>query len=306
MRADLKQHEGPDVRAGDLARARRLAWWSIGLLLTIIVVMGLAMQSSQAMRTAWVEDLLSLVPPIVFLVAAHFEGKPATRKFPFGFQRVNSLAFAIAAVALTSMGALMLWEAGHTLLSGERVTIGLVTIFGREMWAGWPMVAALIYSVIPPVILGRMKLPLARSLQDKVLHTDAMMNKADWMTGLAGLGGVIGLGYGLWWADAAAAGVIAFSILHDGVRAMRSAAAELIDGAPRALETDEVAHDAAELERALAERFPGAQVKLRETGPYIRAVVEGAGAPGEDAKPLWPETVERPWRLWEVTFRPKA
>jgi hypothetical protein len=38
---------------------------------------------------------------------------------------------------------------------------------------------ALTYSIVPPVILGRMKLPLAKRLQDKVLHTDAMMQKAD-------------------------------------------------------------------------------------------------------------------------------
>ena len=30
------------------------------------------------------------------------ERKPATRRFPFGFQRVNSLAFLIAATALTA------------------------------------------------------------------------------------------------------------------------------------------------------------------------------------------------------------
>jgi cobalt-zinc-cadmium efflux system protein len=35
--------------------------------------MGLSMGSSQAMRTAWIEDTLGLVPPIVFLIAARFE-----------------------------------------------------------------------------------------------------------------------------------------------------------------------------------------------------------------------------------------
>jgi cobalt-zinc-cadmium efflux system protein len=186
---------------------------------------------------------------------------------------------------------------------GERVTIGLMRIFGHEVWAGWVMIAALTYSIFPPVILGRKKLPLARRLQDKVLHTDAQMNKADWQTGLAGIGGVIGIGFGLWWADAAAAGIISFSILKDGIGAMRSATAELIDGAPRALGSDEVAQDATRLKQALEHRFPGARVKLRETGRYIRAVVEGAEAPDETGNELWPKDMDRSWRLFEVTFR---
>ena len=301
MSADLPNR--PDPRAKDLGRARRLAWWSIGLLATIIAVMGVTMQGSQAMRTAWVEDLLSLVPPIVFLISARLEDRPATQRFPFGFQRVNSLAFLIAAVALASMGTVLLWAAAHTLLSGERVTIGLVSLGGIDTWAGWPMLAALAYSVVPPVILGRLKLPVAERLQDKVLHTDAMMNKADWQTGLAGMAGVAGLGLGLWWADAAAAGLIALSILHDGVRAMRIATAELIDGTPRALDKDEPADDAAALERSLRARFPGAEVKLRQTGPYIRAVVAGADDPEVPPAELWPGDPGRAWRLWEVTFR---
>jgi cation diffusion facilitator family transporter len=295
----------PVERQDDLARAARLERWTLAWMLSIIVVMGLAMQSSQAMRTAWLEDMLSLVPPIVFLVAARFEKKPANRRFPFGYQRVNSLAFLIAAVALAAMGGFLLFEAATTLVRQERVTIGLLTLFGHEIWAGWAMIAALVYSVVPPVMLGRMKLPLARRLQDKVLHTDALMNKADWMTGLAGVGGVLGLGFGLWWADALAAGLISFDILRDGLKALRIASAELVDGAPRALDDDSLAADAVALEQRLRERFPGAEVRLRETGRYIRAVVD-APAPPDPLEPLWPgEHDDRAWRLAELLFRPR-
>jgi hypothetical protein len=41
------------------------------------------------------------------------------------------------------------------------------------------MIAVLVYSVIPPVILGRLKKPVAAKIADKVLHTDALMNAAD-------------------------------------------------------------------------------------------------------------------------------
>jgi cation diffusion facilitator family transporter len=270
---------------------------------TVVIVMGLAAGSSQAMRTAWIEDLLSLVPAIVFLVAAHFERKEPTRLFPFGYHRANSLAFLIAAVALCAVGAILLLESVMTLAKAEHATVGPMMLFGREIWSGWVMVAALLYSIVPPVILGHLKLPIARRLQDKVLHTDAMMQKADWMTGAAGIAGVVGLGLGLWWADAAAAAIISLSILVDGARALRSATGELVDGAPRALDKAEEAEDAVALRNALAARWPGAEIRLRETGRFIHAEIAGAAAPDAvDLKALWPGKPDRAWRLAELSF----
>lgn len=292
---------------GDMARARRLEYWTLGLMGTVVLVMGLAAGSSQAMRTAWIEDLLSLVPAIVFLVAARFERREPTRLFPFGYHRANSLAFLIAAVALGAVGLTLLVESVMTLLKAEHATVGPMILFGQEIWAGWVMVAALLYSIVPPVVLGHLKLPIARRLQDKVLHTDAMMQKADWMTGAAGIAGVIGLGLGLWWADAAAAALISLSILADGIRALRSATAELVDGAPRALDRDEEAEDAAALRKALAARWPGADIRLRETGRFIHAQIAGAAAPEAelDLKALWPGDPERAWRLAQLSFVPR-
>ncbi|WP_106640259.1 cation diffusion facilitator family transporter [Allosphingosinicella vermicomposti] len=289
----------------DLRRAIRLEWWTLAWLASIVAVMGLTAGSSQAMRTAWIEDMLSMVPAIVFLIALHFEHRPPTRRFPFGFKRVNSLAFLISAVALSAVGASLLIESTMTLLSKDHATIPPVTLFGNSLWSGWLMVAALVYSVVPPFILGRLKLPVARRLQDKVLHTDAMMQKADWMTGLAGVAGVIGLGFGYWWADALAAALISVSILQDGLNALRVATAELVDGAPRKLENADIADDAALLRNALAVRFPGADVRLREMGRFIHAEVRAeAPATLPDLETLWPGPPERRWRLAQLSFVP--
>ena len=288
---------------GDIKRAKRLEWATIAAMVTVIAVMGFAAGSSQAMRTAWIEDVLSLVPAIVFLVAAHFEAKPPTRLFPFGFHRTNSLAFLIAAVALAAVGASLLFESVMTLIKQEHATVGPIELFGHSLWSGWVMIAALVYSIVPPVILGRIKLPIAKRLQDKVLHTDAMMQKADWMTGAAGIGGILGLGLGYWWADAAAATLISFSILQDGIKALRSATAELVDGAPRALDKDEEAEDAIALRKALAARWPGCRVRLRETGRFIHAQIECAEPEAAlDLKALWPGPPERAWRLAQISF----
>ena len=296
----------PEIEA-DLRRAVRLEWWTIAWMASIILLVGLAMGSSQAMKTAWVEDVLSLVPAFVFLLALHFERKPPTARFPYGYRRVNSLAFLVSAVALSAMGALLLVESVLSLVRAEHVTIEPVRVFGEEVWLGWLMIAALAYSIVPPVILGRMKLPLARRLQDEVLHTDALMQRADWMTGLAGIAGILGIGLGHWWADAVAAGFISFSILHDGITSLRIAVAELADSAPRELGSAELEAESEALRARLLELYPGTEVRLRDSGRFILAQVCGAPSPRRvDLDALWPGRPERSWRFAQLSFEPKT
>lgn len=295
----------PHVQAA-IARGRRLEYWTLAWLVTLAPLMYLVMGSSQAMKTAWIEDLLGFIPPIAFLVSQRLERAPSTSRYPFGFVRANGVAFIVSAVALALMGTFLLYEAIMTLVRAEHPTIGTTRLLGRDIWLGWPMIAVLLlWGTFPSMILGRLKLPVAKDINDKVLHTDADMQKADWMTGLAAIGGVIGIGFGLWWADAVAAGIISVSILHDGFSNLRNATAELIDGAPRNLEDSKVSDEAAALRRRLEAEYPGTTVRLRETGRVIRAQVCG-DAPIEQPTltSLWPGDPDRSWRLAELSFAP--
>lgn len=294
----------PSEIAADLQHAERLERWTLFWMATVVLVMGAAMGSSQAMRTALIEDVLSLLPAIVFLVAARFERKDPNRKFPFGYFRANSLAFLIAATALVSVGAFLFFHSAMSLLRTEHPTIPPVHVFGYNVWLGWLMIAALLYSIIVPVILGRLKEPVAKRLYDKVLHTDALMQKADWSTGLAGVAGIMGIAFGLWWADALAALFISFEILRDGFRQIGVATAELVDGTPRQLDSDEIAEDAQALEQFLREYFPEAEVRLRETGRYIIAHLEGVRPPDPmpSLRSFWPGSDDSAWRLEAISF----
>lgn len=291
----------PDDVEKAMRRAEHLAWISIGFLLSIVTAMAVVMGGSQAMRTAWVEDMISLLPPIAFLVALKLERWPATERFPFGFYRANSLAFLIAAGALTTMGLLLLYEAVSTLIKQEHPTIGSFHLLGHEVWLGWAMIGVLIYSVIPPIVLGRLKKPVAAKIADKVLHTDALMNAADWQTGLAGILGIVGVAFGLWWADAAAAGFISLSILMDGFRSLRTSVTELIDGAPRRIGSGEVDPLVNRVVAKLKSQHGDVNVQVRETGRYMRATIEPSDRPhisGDRAGALIGE--DDAWRLIEV------
>jgi hypothetical protein len=50
---------------------------------------------------------------------------------------------------------------------------GGIQLFGTTVWTGWLMMAAMVVTAIPPVILGRQKLRLAPVLHNKVLYADA-------------------------------------------------------------------------------------------------------------------------------------
>lgn len=301
----MSLHGGiPSAIADDVRHGERLEWWTLGWMISVVVVMWLVMGSSQAMKAAVIEDLLSLVPAIVFLLSIHWERKHPNPRFPFGYRRANSLAFLVAATALLSVGAFLAYESVTTLVRQEHPTVGGITLFGHTIWLGWLMIAALAYSVIPPLILGHIKHPVATRIRDKVLHTDALMQKADWQTGLAGIAGIIGIGLGWWWADAAAALFISLSIIKDAIGALEKAVAELLDGTPRSLDSNDPSEDAERLTAALKMRFGNVEVRLRETGRYIAAEVDCASPSViPTAEELMGDGLA--WRLASLTFRPE-
>jgi divalent metal cation (Fe/Co/Zn/Cd) transporter len=133
------------------------------------------------------------------------------------------------------------------------------------------MIGALVYSAIPPVVLGRMKLPLAEALHEKTLKADADMNKADWMTALAGVVGILGVGAGIWWADSAAALFISIGVVKDGVLNIKGVFSDLMDQPPTTVERE---RDAGLIEGAVDALealtwVQDADVRLRDEGAVV-------------------------------------
>ena len=271
-----EQIELPPSKTDVLRRAVRLEWLTLAFLTTAVLAMYLALGSSQAMKAAWIEDLLSFLPPIAFLVTNRVRSKAPTRDHPFGFHRSVSVGYLVAAAALLTMGTYLVAESVLGLVSAEHVSIGLVTVLGHSFWAGWLMIAALAYTLVPPVLLGRAKLEPARELHDKVLFADAAMNKADWQTAGAGIVGVLGIGLGLWWLDFVAAIVIGGSIARDGWTNLRTALGDLMDSRASVYDDRRTVHPCVAAVREAALTHPGvhaAQVRIREEGHVFHAEV---------------------------------
>jgi cation diffusion facilitator family transporter len=303
-------YELPPEKEAVLRRARRVEWWTIFFLLTIIAVVGLVMGMSQTMKAMWVEDTLSLVPPVAFLVGVYYRRKPPDDEFPYGYRRAVLVASLAGSVALFGFGLYILGDSVFKLFMAERPNIQTVEIFGQRVWLGWLMIAALVYSSIPPFILGRMKLPLARELHDKALQTSATMNKGDWLAGLAGIAGILGIAYGYWWADSAAAGFISFEIVRDGYADLRNSVAQLMNKRPTDVESKEKDPVVDEVRKAL-ERLDWvreARVRLREDGDTLTG--EAFVVP-RDERDIWKRLGQAheaahavDWRLHDINVVP--
>jgi cation diffusion facilitator family transporter len=249
-------------------RAVKLEYITIAYLISTVFFIYLTLGASQAMKAVWFEDLFSLIPPIAFLIASRTRTKKADEQFPYGYHRAVGIAYLSSSIALLAMGIFILYDSVSKLISFEHPPIGLVQPWGDPIWLGWLMLPALVWSGIPAAILGRMKLPLANTLHDKVLYADAEMNKADWLTAAAGIVGVIGIGFGLWWADAGAAIFISLDITHDGFKNLKRAVADLMDRRPIRVDGSGVDPVTARVGTELEKRdwVAAAEVRLRDEG----------------------------------------
>jgi cation diffusion facilitator family transporter len=302
--------ELPEEQQRERERAIRLERITLAVQVSVGVVLYLALGQSQAMKAAWIDDLLALVPPTAFLVATHFEQRPPNRRFPYGHYRAITSAFLIGSVVVAWVGASLLFDSVKKLVTQERTSIGTVELFGHQFWFGWLMLAALAYSITSEAILGHVKLPLAKRLHDKALYADATMNKAGWMSESAAAIGVIGLRFGLWWTDPVAASLIALGILREGWRNLRQAFSDLMDAAPRPVGSDQLDALPEKLQGALEELdwVDRAVVRLREEGHVLvgEAFIVPRGRADLTARieEAVAKLKELDWRLYDLTIMP--
>ncbi|MFP5251492.1 MAG: cation diffusion facilitator family transporter [Actinomycetes bacterium] len=221
--------ELPPAQEQALRKARLVEWLSLGYAAIAITLVGLVMGGSQAMRTAWIEDMLSTVPQLAFLIALAVIRRPPSQKHPYGYHRAMGIGHLVAGVALFAVGATLAFDAISGLASLEHPSIGTVRLFGTTIWLGWLMVGTMLLISAPPVILGIVKMRLAKQLHSKLLHADADMMRADWTTHAGSIVGVLGVGLGIWWLDGAAALFISAGIIWDGVKNTRASVLDLMD-----------------------------------------------------------------------------
>lgn len=259
----------PETQRIALKKAIRWELFTIVYTSITITVVAFVVGGSQAMRTAWIEDMLSLLPQLAFLTAVIFVRRRPTVKHPYGLHRAMGVGHLVAGIALLAVGLNLAVEAVTGLIAAEHPTIGTVQLFGQTVWLGWLMIAVMVIVVVGPVfIYGPAKAKLAPVLHNKLLYADADMAKADWQTNAASIVGVLGIGLGIWWLDGAAALFISIGIVWDGVRNTKGAVIDLMDQRARSYDDKQPHPLAGEITRYLR-GLPwvlDAGVRLRDEG----------------------------------------
>lgn len=225
--------QGPIVLNENIAgRVRRLEYLAIALTVFSAAARYLVMGGSVAMLASILEDLTELIAPVAILLTLHLDSRPANDRFPYGHQRIGSLSFFGAALALLVLGVLTCWQGVERILSGGIADYGRSTFAGHDIWQGWIMIAVLVVTAAVMLPVMNAKREVAPKLRLAALTTDASSNQAHITVALSAALGIFLTSLGWGWADPAAAILVGGVILFDGWRDLRSAAAELIDESP--------------------------------------------------------------------------
>jgi len=224
----------PEAEA-ELKKAHRLAWLTLLYNCTAIAMLFVVMGGSQALKTELTGELLSFIPPVLFLVGDRISRREPNERYPFGYERAVSAGYVGSAVALLGVGAYLLVDGAMKLVMQEHPTIGGFPIFGHVIWTGWLAYGVLLWSAIPAFFLGRAKRRAAETLHDKTLAADAEINTADWQSATAAMIGITGVGLGYWWTDSVAAVLISLEIIRSGWSELRTSLGDIADRRPLAL-----------------------------------------------------------------------
>jgi cation diffusion facilitator family transporter len=300
----------PQDKQKIIDKAWRHEIWSIVALVSIIIVLGLTMGSSQAMRTMWLEDLLSLVPTTAVLIGIKARSWQPDENFNYGYRRTVQIGFLAGSVALFGFGLFLLGDSIYNLIIQEHPSIQTIEMFGARVWLGWLMIAALVYSVIPPMILGQLKRHSAEELHDKSIYISATVDKGDWLSGVAAIVGILGIAFGYWWADSAAAAFISYEIVKDGWEGLKNSTLQLMNMRPTDV-TEKNPDPVIEKVEHTVNSLPWVRhssIRLREEGDVIMGeafvvpadedhLLEKLGDAGERVKSL-------DWRIQDFNFIP--
>lgn len=299
----------PDVME-KFRRADRIEWISLVLMFLCVVLVYFTVSQSQAMHAIFIEDILALIPPIVYLCASRIRFRPPNERFPYGYHHSITIGFLCSAVALLGLGSMVLIESVKTLIAAEHPSVGVLSLFGHQVWIGWLTYPVLLITVTCEHTVGKIKHPVALELHDKALAADARMNRADSLTGASAMLGMTGIAFGWWWADGVAATIIAIEILRDGWDNLTEAVTDLMDEVPTKADGEGVA-DWEEKLRGRLRSVPWireSDVRLREEGNILSgevfAVLASDGDLPRHYADLQKIAREVDWRFYDLALVP--
>ena len=196
-------------------------------------------------------SLIDLGATVMTYVAVRISGKPADAKHHYGHGKVEAVSALAETGLLFLLSGIVVWEATKRLLEHE------THVVEATVWA----FAVIVVSIIVDFFRARALSQTAEKTLSQALEADALHFSSDLWSSLAVLVGLIGVRFGLPWADSAAALVVAALVCIAGWKLTKRTVDTLIDVAPPG---------AADKITSIAARVPGVvaveQVRARAVG----------------------------------------
>jgi cation diffusion facilitator family transporter len=196
-------------------------------------------------------SLIDLGATVMTYAAVRESGKPADDEHHYGHGKIESVTALAETALLFLLSGLVIWEAAKRLITheGHEVTVN-----------GWAF-GVIAGSMAIDFFRSRALAKTAKETKSEALEADALHFSSDLWASLAVLIGLGGVHFGIWWADSAAALVVAILVCIAGWRLGRRTVDTLTDTAPAG---------AAEKITTIAEKVTGVaaveQVRARGVG----------------------------------------
>ena len=196
-------------------------------------------------------SLIDLGATVMTYIAVRISGRPADEEHHYGHGKVEAVSALAETALLFLLSGIVIWEAVKRLVEHEgHVVEATVWAFG-----------VIVVSIVVDFFRARALSHTAEKTSSHALEADALHFSSDLWSSLAVLIGLVGVHYGLAWADSVAALVVAVMVCIAGWRLGKRTIDTLIDVAPPG---------AAEKITAIAARVAGVvrveQVRARSVG----------------------------------------
>jgi cation diffusion facilitator family transporter len=167
-------------------------------------------------------SLIDLGATVMTYVAVRISGKPADEEHHYGHGKVEAISALAETALLFLLSGIVIWEATKRLVEHES------HIVEASIWA----FAVIAVSIVIDFFRARALSQLAEKTSSHALEADALHFSSDLWSSLAVLVGLIGVRFGLPWADSAAALGVALLVCVAGWRLGRRNIETLTDVAP--------------------------------------------------------------------------
>lgn len=210
------------------AGAAGLSIASNALLIALKLAAG-AITGSIAIVTEAIHSAIDLVASLVAFFSVRKADEPADREHPYGHQKLENLAAAIEGMLILVGAGIIVYEATRRLVSGSEI---------QDLGLG---IAVIAFSAAANFAVSAFLYARARALRSAALEGDAAHLRADVLTSLGVLAGLVLVEItGEPAFDAIAALCVAAAIVVSGFRLLTRSGRVLVDEAPPADELDRI------------------------------------------------------------------